>query len=348
MLRINMWFFIAVLLFVAFLVLNLLTTFLVPLVMSLIVVSIFLPLHLFIKRKIHNKEKLAAFLTTFIVLLLVLIPILIFIMALIQESFYLINIYNSTGDNNISLYVKNTIQILQNYLTDFDINIPKEKMSSFVFSMIKKLSDIFYTNASLLAANLTNLLFNSFITLVLILVFFIHGKALKDYIIDLLPLPKDEQERLIVRFKELSFAIFAGNTLISFLEGIIAGILIYLFNIEGAIIWGSLIAVLSFLPLIGGGIVILPLSIYLFSTGSQVSAIVFFVLNIIQIFILENLVKPKIIGDKSHMHEILVFLSIMAGVQIYGMLGLFYGPLIMTMFLSLASIYKEHYVKFLK
>jgi predicted PurR-regulated permease PerM len=280
--------------------------------------------------------------------MLVLIPVLVFIIALVQEAFYLINIYNSAGDNNISLYVKNTIQILQSYLIDFDINIPKEKMSSFIFSMIKKASNIFYVNAALLASNLTNLLFNSFVTLVLIFILFIHGKALKNYIIDLIPLPKDEQERLIVRFKELAFAIFAGNTLISFLEGIIAGILIYFFNIEGAIIWGSLIAVLSFLPLIGGGMIILPLGIYLFSTGAPLSALAFCLLNLIQIFILESIVKPKIIGDKSHMHEILVFLSIIAGVQIYGMLGLFYGPLIMTMFLSIASIYKEHYVKFLK
>jgi predicted PurR-regulated permease PerM len=348
MLRINIWFFIAVLLFVAFLVLNLLTAFLVPLVMSLIVVSIFLPLHLFIKHKINNKEKLAALLTTFIVFLLVVTPISIFIIALIQESFYLINIYNSAGDVAISLKIKDVIQTVQDYLANFEINIPKEKITSIIFSAIKKISNIFYNNISLLATNLTNLAFNSFITLVLILTFFIHGKTLKNYIIDLLPLPKDEQERLIVRFKELSFAIFAGNTLISFLEGTICGILIYFFNIEGAIIWGSLIAVLSFLPLIGGGIVILGLSIYLFSTGSHVSAMVFFFLNIIQIFILENLVKTKVIGDKSHMHEILVFLSIMAGVQVYGMLGFFYGPLIMTMFLSLASIYKEHYVKFLK
>jgi predicted PurR-regulated permease PerM len=59
--------------------------------------------------------------------------------------------------------------------------------------------------------------------------------------------------------------------------------------------------------------------------------------------ILEAYAKPRLIGTKSQMHGLLVFLSIIAGVQVYGVFGLFYGPLLVTIFLSLSEIYKDHY-----
>ena len=346
--RINIWFFITMLLIILLLMLSLIATFLVPLVVSLVVVSIFYPLFLYIKNKNIFSEKLSAFSSILIIMFIIVTPFLVFFISLAQELNYFLDLYKFSTDDGILEYIKSNLFIIQNYLQNININIPQEKLTSFLFSISKKASKELYSGATLLIGNLTSLLFSSFLSMILVYVFFIYGSTIKKFIMDLVPLPHEEQYRLITRFKELAFAIFAGSTLISLLEGVIGGALCYFFNVSGAIIWGALMAVFSFLPLVGPGIIILSISIYLFVQNHAIYAGLFLLINAIQVFLLETIAKPKIIGNKSHMNEILVFLAIIAGVDLFGMLGLFYGPLIVTIFLTLATLYKEHYFKYLQ
>jgi predicted PurR-regulated permease PerM len=195
----------------------------------------------------------------------------------------------------------------------------------------------------LIASNLLSLVFNFLLTIPLVFVFFISGRAAKNFIMELIPIPDEEKERLIKRFKELSSAIFIGNGLISISEGILGGLSFLACGLKGALIGGVLISITAFLPLIGAYVVILPVTIFLLLNNNPLAAVLFLLFNTIQVFILDMLVKPRLIGTKSQMHAALVFMSILAGVQIYGVIGLFYGPLLVTIFLTLAEIYKEHY-----
>ena len=346
--KINVWFFTIMLLILIFLVLNLVSTFLVSLVVSLVIVSIFYPLFTYIKNKNFLKEKTSALISILAIALIIVTPFLLFFISLTQELNHFLDLYKFSTDEGVLIYIKNNLSFIHKYLENININISAEKLNSFLFSISKKISKELYSGAALLIGNLTSLLFSSFLSMVLVYVFFIYGYVIKKFIMDLIPLPHEEQYRLITRFKELAFAIFAGSTLISLLEGIIGGTLCYFFNVSGAIIWGALIAIFSFLPLVGPGMIILGISTYLFLQEHIAYAILFLIINAIQVFLLETIAKPKIIGDKSHMNEILVFLSIIAGVDVYGILGLFYGPLIVTIFLTLASLYKEHYFKYLQ
>jgi predicted PurR-regulated permease PerM len=315
--------------------------------MALVIVSIFNPFYQKLLKLCRNRNYLAASVGTLIVFLGVLIPISIFLLALVQQALVLYQaiqeLHSSGGLRDWVGSLTSYLVGLKNYVHDWGITITPEKIINFGISFLQSLGNKIYNSIGLIAANIFSLGLNFFLTVVLVFVFFVSGKTTKKFIMELIPIPHNEKERLITRFQELSSAIFLGNGLISAVEGAIGGILLYIFGVSGALIWAVAMAIGAFLPLVGASVVVIPAAIYLFLIGDIWQSIVFLVINLIQIIILESYVKPRLIGTKSQMHAFLVFLSIIAGIQVYGVFGLFYGPLLVTIFLSLAEIYKEHY-----
>jgi predicted PurR-regulated permease PerM len=339
--------FVALLLLSLILLVHLLFAYISPAVLALVVVSLTQPIHQKILFFCKGRDYLAASVSTLLVLLCILIPLVLFFISLIEQSlglYYLTQRLNSSEHISRWLASLNSLLLsLNKILSSYGIAVAPDKIIDFATNLSQALGLHLYSTFAFIAANLLSLCLTFFLTVAFIFIFFVSGKALKSYIVDLIPLPNGEKERLVKRLQELSSAIFVGNGLISLLEGLIGGTLFLIFDISGALIWGAVMAAAAFLPLVGATIVVVPAAIYLFLVGKTWSAILFASLNLCQLIVLDTLIKPKVIGTKSQMHAVLVFLSIISGVQIYGALGLFYGPLVVTIFLTLAEIYKEQY-----
>ena len=107
-------------------------------------------------------------------------------------------------------------------------------------------------------------------------------------------------------------------------------------------------AILAFLPIVGIGLVLVPAAIILFLKGSVGVGIFMLVFYVALSFSVEYLLKPWMVGERVKMHTLLVFLSILGGLSVYGVLGIIYGPLIVTAFLSLAEIYRKNYSEYVR
>lgn len=329
------------------LVIHLLFGFITPMVMALVVVSLFSPVHQRIEKILKKRPYLAAFFSTLLVFLLVLVPLALFIISLSKQA---LNIYQITSSfSNSSEFedsiktIKSTLSFWQDLMSDFGIKLAPEKGLERVIELVNSFGKRLYESLTLLLSNLLSIGLNFGLMILLVFVFFLSGSSIKQFSMELIPLPDHEKEVLIKRFTELSIAIFLGNGFISMLEGLIGGFLFWCFDVPGALIFGLAITIAAFLPLIGSAIIIIPASAYIYLQGHFFNSMVFLAINIFQLTFLDAYIKPKLIGNKSHMHAVLVFLSIIAGVQVYGIFGLFYGPLLVTMFLTLAQIYNEHY-----
>lgn len=341
------WTFILFLILSTLLVGHLLFGFITPVLMAIVIVSLFSPTHHRVLHFCRHREYLAASVSTALVLLCVMVPVALFIFSLLQQA---LSLYQTTQNLNDSGTITVWLESLklylldwQKYLASYGISISPSRILGFTTNLSKEIGQRFYDSIGFIAANLLALSFNFLLTVALVFVFFVSGSSAKQYLMDLIPIPFDEKERLARRFQELSSAVFVGNGFISVLEGVIGGLSFFAFGIPGALLWGVAVALAAFLPLVGASVVIIPAAIYLFLVDATWKGIVFLCINVSQLVILETFVKPRLIGTKSQMHSVLVFLSVLAGVQVYGVFGLFYGPLLVTMFLTLVEIYKEHY-----
>ena len=101
--------------------------------------------------------------------------------------------------------------------------------------------------------------------------------------------------------------------------------------------------ILAFLPIIGIGIVFIPTAIYLFLKGRVAASFFFLIFYMILSGGIEYLFKPKVVGQRVKMHTLLVFFSIIGGLKLFGILGIIYGPLVITAFLTLTDIYHKSY-----
>jgi predicted PurR-regulated permease PerM len=145
------------------------------------------------------------------------------------------------------------------------------------------------------------------------------------------------------KFLEISGVILVGNGISGLFQGVVAGILFALLGISSPVLWGAIMAVLAFLPIFGIGLILLPTSAILLINGSMAQAIITFIFYIILSFTVEYLLKPKFVGSHVKMHTLLVFLAIIGGMAMFGVLGIIYGPLIVTAFLTLSEIYLKEY-----
>jgi predicted PurR-regulated permease PerM len=183
-----------------------------------------------------------------------------------------------------------------------------------------------------------------FCFLILVIFFLlIEIERLIRFITRLSPLPDDQDTLLMNKFLEISGVILVGNGISGLFQGLMGGILFALLGINSPVLWGAIMAVLAFLPIFGIGLVLLPTAAILLLAGSTGQAVITVIFYVILSFSVEYLLKPKFVGSHVKMHTLLVFLAIIGGMAMFGVLGIIYGPLIVTAFLTLTDIYLKEY-----
>ena len=95
----------------------------------------------------------------------------------------------------------------------------------------------------------------------------IDGERLLNFIVDLSPLPKEQDKKLILKFKDMAGAILIGNGLGGIIQGMLGGGLFAVFGLNSPFLWGVIMALLAFLPIVGIGVVFVPTSVILFSSS---------------------------------------------------------------------------------
>lgn len=343
--------FLILLLFTLYLVVELFWIFVTPIVLGLVLVSIFQPVYKRALGVCRGQKYIAASLVLLMIILCVSLPFSFFLSQLSKQAFEFYqskNVGNLLGGPLSSFSSQHPlIERIQDLAARFGMDVSAEKIVSSITQLTSSFGLMLYDKLSELASNALMIMFNFIVTILIVFTFFVTGPELKKYIMELSPLPEQEKEYLVRQFTEITKAVFVSNGLVSLLEGILGGLGIYFFGLGPGLFWGVVIALSAFLPVVGCWIVILPATVILLSDGDTGLAIAYFCYNTLYLGICELVIKPKLIGGKSRVHIVLVLLSVLGGVNLFGVLGIFYGPLVVTMFLTLIEIYKEHYRHYL-
>lgn len=314
------------------------------LVLSFLLTNLFRPIYIFIGKKIP--DKLASALTCLLIIAIVFIPLIFFVFALTDEA---LNLYSWGRDSRIGLklqmFIQESPQIqqIQDQLEQVGFNFDPSQISTTLSYLVKEGGLQLYNHASAWATNILQFLLFFFLMILVIFFLLIDQPRLIEYIIRISPLPEDENRLLIDKFQEIANAILKGNGICGIIQGSLGGITFSILGLNSPILWGCVMAVIAFMPIFGIGLVMIPAALILMISGRMGEGIFLLVFYVVLSFGVENLVKPKMVGTQVHMHTLLVFLSILGGMTVYGILGIIYGPLIITAFLTLSEIYLKKY-----
>jgi predicted PurR-regulated permease PerM len=337
---------------VSFLLLGrLLSPFFSILIISFLLTGLFQPVFRFFNERLRFSGQFSSLVTCWLIVLVVFVPLMIFVVALSKE---VLGIYPLIKGKNLALLMQQLLEEnqsvgrIKDIFAGFGIELHPERITA-VFSEFGKVAGLFlYNQASAWAANIMNFVFSFFMMIIVIFFLLIDQEQFISYILDLSPLPDQQERQLFRKFEEIAKAVLVGNGLCGLLQGFLGGAAFMLLGISSPILWGGVMAILAFLPIFGIGLVLVPTAIVLFLKGSVGMGIFMLIFYVTLSFSVEYILKPWMVGERVKMHTLLVFLSILGGLGVYGVLGIIYGPLIVTTFLSLAEIYRKNYSEYVR
>ena len=339
-----LWFFLALFLISCVLLGWLLWPFVSVIVLAIVITGVFTPVYRMLHRKMN--ATLSSLITCVIIFFVLFIPVSAFVGILANEAYDLyLTARDAVLNNPIKELLENSkiVDKLNDILTNFGVKITGDELNRGVAELGRTVGLFLYQQARSMTANIVNFVVNFFFMLLIVFYLLIDSRRLVSFIIGLSPLPDDQDEKLIQKFKDMGGAILLGNGLGGLIQGTLGGIVFASFGFRSPFLWGVIMALLAFLPIVGVGAVFLPAALYLILQGRLAAGLFFIVFYVVLSGGIEYLFKPKLVGKRVQMHTLLVFLSIIGGLKLFGILGIIYGPLVVTAFLTLTDIYESSY-----
>jgi predicted PurR-regulated permease PerM len=341
-----LWFFLGCLLVSTIMLGWLMWPFMSIVVLGAVITGIFSPLYRIMRASGRIRPAIASVVVCGLIFCILFVPTIFFVGVISSEAY---DLYVAARNAVISERFQSLLEgsiILEKVnavLTYFNIELTGQELNQGISEIGKYVGLYLYNQARAIASDMLAFIINFFLMLLVIYYLLIDGSRLVAFIVDLSPLPADQEQKLINKFRDMAGAIMIGNGLCGLIQGVMGGAAFYFLGLKSPFLWGVIMGILAFLPIIGIGAVLIPASIYLFMTGHTGASIFLIIFYVLLSGGIEYLVKPKLVGHRVKMHTLLVFFSIIGGLKLFGILGIIYGPLVITAFLTLTEIYRVSY-----
>jgi predicted PurR-regulated permease PerM len=229
------------------------------------------------------------------------------------------------------------------FLAPLGVEVSAEEIYRGLATQSVRLGTFFYRQGVLLAKGVVRLLLGFLFWMLILYYLLVDGEKLQIWFLDTLPLPAEQQVLLCHRFTDMASSLVVGNGLAGIIQGIGGGLVFAALGLPGPVLWGVVMSILAFIPVIGISFVYVPVAVILLLAGQTSKALLLLLPLMLLATVVEYWLKPMLVGRRAQMHTLLVFLSLLGGFDAFGAVGLLLGPLMMTAFLTLVTIYREHY-----
>ncbi len=296
---------------------------------GLILAYMFFPVYKRVTR-IVKYPSISAAIVSFLVLVLILLPVWFLTPIIIQQVF---QIFQFLQQLDVSALLSRLFP-----------NMTEQLRSQITVTIASALSN---ATSSLLNALVNYVVNFAAIALQVLLIAFVFFFALRDeskfkeFVSGLSPLKKTQEEKVVKQFKDVTDSIINGQIVAGLLQGVLAGIGFLVFGVPNALILTVVSVVLGIIPLVGPGLVYLPITIYLYLYSSPVAALIYLVYNMAIVSSIDNLIRAHLVSRKTQLSQVVVLVGMIGGLLIFGILGLILGPLIIAYFITLLKAYKD-------
>jgi predicted PurR-regulated permease PerM len=311
--------------------------FLAPLALAAAFAAVLQPFYQRLHSALSGHDGLAALSTLFVVALGILVPLTIILVILGWEA---AKLYGSLIDGSFSANVSAFLRQIQSALPadllgpDFS-NALAGNLSAYTTEALTWIS----SHITVAFSSIAGIMLNLFIFFCALFFFLRDGESLKKTIIDLSPL-RDRDDELV--FSHLSLAVnsvIRGNLLIALIRGVFSAIGFFFFGIPNPMLWGAIAGIAGLIPAVGIVIVFAPAILYAFFTAGWPPAAGLLLWGLFVVGLIDNALAPRLVGKGMQMHPLFVLLSIFGGIEFFGPVGIFLGPLSLSLLFALLSIY---------
>lgn len=331
--------FLALLVLVSLAFVWLLIPFFSPIFWAVAIAIIFSPARQWLLTKLPGRNNTTALLTLLLCLVIVILPLVFTITSVVGQiaEFYQ---RMESGEVVLARYIEKVQQAfpsLPAWLDRFGIEIDsiKQGATDGAMALGKNLAQhslVFGQSTFAFALDVGVMLYVAF--------FFLRdGDKIIGLVYHALPLGDARERLLFHKFAEVTRATVKGNLVVSIVQGTIGGVTFALLGLEAALLWGVIMAVASLVPAVGAAIVWLPVAIFLIASGQYISAGILIAVGALVIGLVDNLLRPILVGRDTKLPDYLVLLSTLGGLVLFGINGFVLGPLIAALFIAFWGIF---------
>jgi predicted PurR-regulated permease PerM len=193
--------------------------------------------------------------------------------------------------------------------------------------------------SSNIAKNIGGFSLNMALIMFSLFFFYADSSYLSQLALHAIPIKKEYLSALTKKFMDITRSLFLGYILVALCQAVMAYFVFLIFRVNGALVFAALTFICVFIPMIGGGLIWLPLGIVRIASGDTAGGIAFLIVSGILISSIDNLLRPFFLKDRIQLHPLIIFFAIMGGVAVYGFNGLVMGPVLVIFFLTVLDMF---------
>ena len=298
-----------------------------------VLVIVFYPVHQDLLRR-TGRPSLSALLSCILVATVILLPLTFITIIVAEEA---VRFALELPANYERLFNPNSrpMQLLARF--GLEDALTREKLETALTDIVPQV----VRGGGGLALTILITLLKTFFVVFTMYYLFRDAERVRDVLRKTLPLQPAQSERIFARTREVINASVHGVLVIAILQGILGGLAWWILGLPSPLLWGSVMVLLSTIPLIGSTVVWVPTAIYLAATGSYGKALFLVAWGTLVIASADNFLRPRLVGGKTRLHELLVFFSVVGGLKVFGILGIVVGPVVVAITLALLDVFRN-------
>ncbi len=315
--------------------------FLQPIFWAVVLATLFYPLQKFWEKAMHGLVSVSALLTVLSIALIVFVPVYFLGSAIVQET---VRVYDRISASGVSVQSFEKENMLRPVIKYADvIGFSEEQIATKLSEGARNLSRLVVSQALGIGQDALRVGLHAFVMLYVLFYLLHSGHKVLDKILHVIPLGEQKEKKLIDKFVRTSRATIKGTLIIGIVQGFLGGVLFWIVGIDSALLWGAVMAVLSIIPAIGAGIIWAPAGVLLILNGQMVEGVTVLIVGVVVISMIDNFLRPPLIGKDTQMPDVLVLISTLGGLALFNISGFVIGPVIAALFIAMWEMFEEEH-----
>ena len=304
---------------------------------STVLVIVFYPVHQRLVRK-TKRPALSALISCALVILTILVPVALMTIAVLRE----LSGAAQSLQSNLVVFLDPNLPLtgrLLGWLNKF-VDFEQLRSQEYLLEWLKGKSGAIAGQTLGFLGGAVGIVVQMFFVVFTMYYLFRDGDRIFGAIRDALPLEKNQAEAILARTRDVVGASVYGLFSIAIIQGVLGGLAFWALGLPSAIVWCVVMIFMSMIPMLGAFIVWVPAAIYLFATGHYLKGIFLVLWGTLVIGMIDNFLRPKLVGERTKLHELLIFFAVLGGLQVFGVLGIVLGPVVLAITLALIDVFR--------
>src|SRR5919206_3245638 len=315
---------------------------------AVVLVIVFMPVHRRVRARVGSPGW-SAMLSCLLVVVVILVPLTLGTLAIVREMTHIAQALQpkpsdagaaQTGlagllDPN-SPYVGRALNWAGQY-----VDLESFNSQQFIADRLKSLGGAIAGQTLGFVGGAVGFVVEIFFVIFTMYYLFRDGERMREAVYNVLPLDDRRAHEIIERTREVISASVYGVVVIASIQGVLGGLAFWALGLPSALLWGVVMIFLSMIPMAGAFVVWVPAAIFLALTGHWGKAIILTVWGALVIGSVDNFLRPKLVGEKTRLHELIIFFSVLGGLQVFGVIGLVLGPVIVAITIALLDVLRQ-------